>query len=336
MRKTLVCFALILLACATWPATITRYVNAGSTAGGDGTTNATEGANRAYATLTAAIAATGQDLTDAGGDILIIEVTGPLTEPSQVDTTGYTTGAAGYVVIRGYGGVRASITISSGDWVLINRENYTQLYDLYMYGGAEGCLYPDVGGATNVLVHDCIFGPSSGNYNVSTQATGGSTTFWNCISYDSETGFIVQTASTFILYNCTSVDNSNVGYRCINGTMTLVNCIGYNNTNFDFLESSGTMTTSYCLSEDATADDNGATGAVTGASLTFRNYAGNDFALAATDTDAIGAGDDDPGTGLFSDDFEGNARSSPWDIGASEYVAAGTVVPQIMYNRMQQ
>ena len=32
-------------------ATITRYVNTASTPGGDGTTNATSGANRAYASL---------------------------------------------------------------------------------------------------------------------------------------------------------------------------------------------------------------------------------------------------------------------------------------------
>lgn len=43
---------------------ITRYVNTASTAGGDGTTNATSGANRAYATLAAAEAAEQATLTD--------------------------------------------------------------------------------------------------------------------------------------------------------------------------------------------------------------------------------------------------------------------------------
>lgn len=47
-------------------ATIVRYVNTGSSAGGDGTTNATSGANRAYATLSAAETALRQNLTGVG------------------------------------------------------------------------------------------------------------------------------------------------------------------------------------------------------------------------------------------------------------------------------
>lgn len=46
---------LALLLCLNALAVINRYVNTASTAGGDGTTNATSGANRAWATLNEAL-----------------------------------------------------------------------------------------------------------------------------------------------------------------------------------------------------------------------------------------------------------------------------------------
>ena len=49
-------------------ASIIRYVNTASTAGGDGTTNNTSGATRAYATLAAAETALRQTLTGVGAD----------------------------------------------------------------------------------------------------------------------------------------------------------------------------------------------------------------------------------------------------------------------------
>ena len=36
----------------------------------------------------------------------------------------------------------------------------------------------------------------------------------------------------------------------------------------------------------------------------------------------IGVGTDDAGLGLYSDDIEGHTRTSTWDIGADEYIAA--------------
>jgi hypothetical protein len=50
-------------------ATIVRYVNTASSAGGDGTTNNTSGATRAYATLSAAEAALRQTLTGVTNDV---------------------------------------------------------------------------------------------------------------------------------------------------------------------------------------------------------------------------------------------------------------------------
>jgi hypothetical protein len=46
----------------------------------------------------------------------------------------------------------------------------------------------------------------------------------------------------------------------------------------------------------------------------------------------VGTGTDDPGAGLYSDDITGTARTSVWDIGADEYVAAagGLSIPVAM------
>jgi len=195
-----------------------------------------------------------------------------------------------------------------------------------------------VGGATNVQVSYCL--AKGGNSGVYYSEAAGSVTFINCIAYDGIQGFALIAAGAWTLYNCTTVDITNVGYRLndASGTMVVMNCIGYNSTNYDFLETAGMMTTSYCLSKDATADDNGATGAQINKTLTFNNAAANDFRLASTDTDAINNGVDTPKT-IFTDDIDGTARPvGAWDIGADEYAAAdSSVVPQAMsyYRRLR-
>ena len=94
--------ALSLMAPVADAATIVRYVNTASTAGGDGTTNGTAGATRAYATLSEAETALRQTLTgvtndvndqDGGNNIsLRIYVTG-----SSADTTAVTFSNASWV-----------------------------------------------------------------------------------------------------------------------------------------------------------------------------------------------------------------------------------------------
>jgi len=81
------------------PTTVTRYVNTASTAGGDGTTNATAGANRAYASLSEAETAEQKDLVSAD-EALIIECCGS-TPDTTVLINGFTTDATRNITIRG-------------------------------------------------------------------------------------------------------------------------------------------------------------------------------------------------------------------------------------------
>ena len=67
----------------------------------------------------------------------------------------------------------------------------------------------------------------------------------------------------------------------------------------------------------------------------FTDYAVDDFSL-DVGANLVGTGTDDPSSGLYNDDIESEARTSVWDIGADEYVAAappaggGDVPTQIM------
>jgi len=61
--------------------------------------------------------------------------------------------------------------------------------------------------------------------------------------------------------------------------------------------------------------------------FTFVDEVNDDFHLASNDAGARDYGVSDPGSGLFSDDIDGQTRSGTWDIGADEYVAAGGFVP---------
>ena len=84
-----------------------RYVNTASTAGGDGTTNNTTGATRAYVTLGDGISAEAADLVSAADGITFI-CTGGEDEVGYAGVvTGYTTDEDYYVTIQAAGGDEA-------------------------------------------------------------------------------------------------------------------------------------------------------------------------------------------------------------------------------------
>lgn len=142
---------------------------------------------------------------------------------------------------------------------------------------------------------------------------------WNCIVYDMTygsggAGIALGSGSNMYVYNCT-VYNCYRNIRRFTGTVTVKNTASFDGFD-DFV---GTMTIDYCAS-----DDGDGTNAVTPSdwSTVFEDYTSGDFHLKSTDTDLIGAGTDDPGSGLYSDDIDGETRTGTWDIGADEYIAA--------------
>ncbi len=271
------------------------------------------------------------DITGADTEEAQCRGTTVLTESAQFDINGWTVDATHFVRVtvqeafrhNGSPGTGFRMTNSSGGYVVVNRIRYTEIEYLEAYDGDTGEFYPDVGGPTDVLLSYCL---GHGATNVFNMAGAGAVTLWNCIAYGGSDHGMLFTggAGTYTVYNCTVANIGNVGYRSSNVAVTanLTNCIGYDTTNFDFLESSGSLTRAYCLSQDATADDGVGAGNVESKTLTFTNAGGNIYTLVVGDTDAIGQGTDNPGSGLFSDDIAGQARTSTWDIGASEFVAA--------------
>ena len=99
-------------------------------------------------------------------------------------------------------------------------------------------------------------------------------------------------------------------FICVSLLLTK-NCIVLNNTD-DF---SG-CTVSYCCSDDG----DGSYSQSPAAGGEFTNLQGEDYSL-VSGANSINTATDDPGSGLYSDDIMGTARSSPWDIGAFEFVS---------------
>ena len=144
---------------------------------------------------------------------------------------------------------------------------------------------------------------------------------WNSISISTtNNGFYLNDAeATLYCYNCTGYVSGSVGYafRQSAGTGILVNALGYApGTGGSFTGTWSSVT--YSASDDANADDWGGTGNRINQTFSFVNIASKNFHLVTTDTGARDFGTSNPGSGLFLNDIDGQARSGKWDIGADE------------------
>jgi len=186
-----------------------------------------------------------------------------------------------------------------------------------------------------IKAHECIFkgNQGSGLYNDAIQiyGAGASTaniTLWNCVfhGYTGGTSAAVyqyDTNSTVTLYNCTAINNT-IGFACSAGTMNAYDCYAGGNTT-DYSGTFNTKTT--CASSDTTGSSglqNIACSISSGAYFTNVTAGSEDLHIGSSSSlkDA-GTGS---GSGTFSDDIDGDTRSS-WDIGVDEYVAAGAGLP---------
>lgn len=327
----------------------TRYVNTASTSGGDGTTNATSGANRAYPSLSAAL--TAEATADADlvtGDerlVLICEGTTADTTSFTINGATWTTNAtSNYIYIKcttGHQGVFSTsyyrlsngtgslVTISGGADVVFEGVQFTNsgvTNDTYAVtvtgsgstGRFERCIFKGTALTTANKEHCGLLVQSAGAVKAS-----------NCLfdSYKNSTsgadwGWGVKNNSdtTSYVYNCTAV-NCDRGYRDYARTsMYLKNCLAYNNT--DGFNGTWISGSNYNASDQA-AD---APGANSRNSQTFTFAGGSDYHLSASDAGAKGYGTDLSGDSGYaiSVDVDNVTRTGSWDIGFDQTVASSS------------
>lgn len=327
-----------------------RYVNTASSAGGDGTTNATAGANRAWATLAEAANGLGASLSAP----IDLYCEGSSADTSNVSQTvwDFTTTATNKLRIIGeqsplhpnfstsksgkYDTSLYHITCTNRNGLYNNIPEHIEFHGLQVH-----VTVTDAGGyvafktsnanqtATDIacLMSHCIAKATQTSGTVtgfdmrppSSPGRGTSKTI-NCLTIDCYQGYTNDfglSGDVGEIYNCTAAGGS---YGFVEAaTMKVVNCLA---TGVSLIGFVGTFAAG--SNYNAEDDGNGAPGANSRSAQTFTfvNAASDDFHLASTDAGAKGFGLSDPGSGAFSDDIDGQTRSGSWDIGFDQYVAA--------------
>lgn len=324
-----------------------RYVNTASS-GGDGTTNNTSGATAAWATLADAANGLGASLSTP----IDLYCEGSAADTSNVNQTvwDFTTTATNRLRIIGeQSPLHPNFSTSkSGKFdtslYRITCTNRNGLYNnipehIEFHGIQVEVTVSDGGGyvafkttnanqtATDItcVVAHCIAkavqtsGSVTGYVSNDPTAPGrGTSKFYNCISLSCNQGY----SSDFGLsgditefYNCNAIGGA---YGFVEtATMKVVNCLTHGQSDTGFV---GTFAagSNYNASSDASAPG---ANSRTSQTFTFVNAAGSDYHLAENDGGARTFGTADPGSGLFSDDCDGQSRGSTWDIGFDQYVA---------------
>lgn len=325
-----------------------RYVNTASSAGGDGTTNATSGANRAWADLAEAANALGSSLSTP----IDIYCEGSAADTSNVDQTVWdmTTTATNKLRIIGeqsplhpnfsaaksgkwdtslyrieatnrnglynnipehveYHGIQVQVTVSNGgSYIGIKTANANQDATDIACLGSH-CIVKGVQTSGTVTGYESRPPTSPGR---------GTSRFYNCLAFDCNQGYTNDfglSGDVGEFYNCTA---ASCGYGFVEAAaMKVVNCLATASANVGFV---GTFASG--SNYNAEDDGNGAPGANSRSSQTFTfvNAAGDDWHLASTDTGAKGFGLADPTSGSFSDDIDGQTRGAIWDIGFDQYI----------------
>jgi hypothetical protein len=318
---------------------ITRYVNTASSAGGDGTTNATSGANRAFATLEAARASLPGTLTDA---------TEIICEGSAADTAAVTaitnvTTAANYLEIRveqanRHAGVwntnKYRLTRANAD-VLTISANYIRLIGLQTHITATDSASGDdsigivtiAAGGSDIRIQECIVRSAAGATNNETcidiNDADATVNIRNCIIYgggaagSSGAGIKINAATAVTIQNCTVIHGDS-GINRTAGTVTV------DNTYVAVLSGStcynGTMTCTTCAHSSASVVT-GSTASIANSTANFVNVTpgSEDYHLVTGASATLKTGGTDL-SGTFTTDIDGETRSD-WAIGADEYSA---------------
>lgn len=334
-------------------ATFTRYVNPDSTAGGNGTTNATTGANRAYVSMSAweaaeqASIASGSDIaeciceTNGTADttnVVIAGWTGTRSLTSYIDIKT----SAGHRHAGVYNTAKYRIELSASVLCINNQTSYTRFTGLQTSTGSTnplaGGIQSATAGAAPYLVDSCICRATVANggemlgYTSST-AAGHTQTYINNIVYGASgvggTGLFVRgngAGSRGIIYNNT-IYNCTTGFRARDANVVWKNNLAIGCTDC-YLETSAAEIATYNAWDDAGGDPgtNGTNLSASTDAQIFVDATVSNFHLVSGSTAAnvgVSLSTDSDGFYSFSTDVDGETRSGTWDIGADEIVSAG-------------
>lgn len=328
---------IFLLAFSVYGDEIIRYVNTASAPGGDGTTNDTTGANRAYASLVEWEADEQTDLT-TGPDTMIVYCSGTAAD-GGVGVSGWTVSESAFVYIlttleNRHSGVwtedKYRIETTGGISIY---ENYTRIEGIQIKltsSTANKIGIYGTGGVTDGTISHCIiravFSGSGDGYAIALEDSDWK--IYNNIIYDWINGatdclglWTAGNGGTCAFYNNT-VYNCRRGIRSINANNGPIarNNIVYDCSAEDYYIaiSAFPAASDYNVSSDTTAP--GGNSRINQA-VTFVDSANDNFLLASTDTAAIGYGVDLSGDGTlaFNNDIQSQTRPETWDIGADQY-----------------
>ena len=313
----------------------TFYVHPGSTSGGDGTTDATTGPNRAYPSLS------DFDANEAGGTAHTVICTSSSGNRSDTTTVTFGTDWTAKVTIQPDSANRVTgSALDSNKYVHAPASGFTtlvniQCHDLEIDGiqldgsGASSATTVGIGtGSTSkeTLIRNCVICGSPGWRAVDhTGIAFDRFEVRNCWIYGQSrnttaVNFEYNTAGgnkDVFLYNNTVVD-------CSTGIVT---SIGYthtwrNNAVDDcatcFSGSAGT--TSNNTSSDATSPDGASWRNIT---ITWTDAANDDYSFASSETDLYNNGFDLSGSFTDSGNGETRPQGTDFDVGAYELAVAG-------------
>jgi len=304
-------------------ATVDVYIDPDASGAGTGV----DWAN-AYNSINAAEAAEQTDL-DSANDIMIFHcrASSGTVDSTNVTINGWTTSATDYLEIRtastdraaknGWDATKFRLDVAAGDGFYC-LESYVRFDGLQIEAGDQAFLFAITSG--DVRISNCRIQNSNYAIYVSQASDSPNCKAWNNIidTMNNDGIYWRTSAGTVDIYNCVVYNCVDDGIQVVSGNINAINCAVFGNGD-DFI---GTFTSiDYCASDDGDGTNSISPSGGNWANE-FNDYANGDFTLLSGGNCKDG-GTNDPGSGLYSDDMEGDARVSPWDVGIDEYIAAG-------------
>jgi len=195
--------------------------------------------------------------------------------------------------------------------------------------GSVGGASPSLGNYTQLDFSN----PATGTGVITEALVGVATQMTNAVFGS----FYLVSGTTYKCRDSEAIGTIPIGTRLISGLSINVesgDVIGmyWSTGGYIYYGSGGTATAS-SIGDHSNPDDEAVYNVYGGQHYALRGYIvdwsdeltdpGTDFSL-VVGSNSIGNGTDNPGSGLYSDDIIGTARTSTWDIGAFEYLAPAT------------